>query len=355
MVGTLAIFFAVACDNDGYIDDIKSVDPGDDATAPVVTIGNPNIDKIVIPFPLESTDINFQFEVIDDIEISEIVLLLDGTEIASYDNFLDFRRFVNSLPYEDLAVGDHTVQVTATDLSGKSTSASHDFEVGYYDAKYDGEIFYMPFEAGSFAEHISRTFPTVEGTPGFSAGKIGQAYAGSTDEFLTFPTTSLTNNEFSATLWYQLNSTPDRSGILTIGPPDPNLPATPNNRMNGFRLFREATGNGQTFKLNVGNGTADNWFDGGAAASVNPNTTDWIHLAFTISDTKCVVYVNGQVASQGAFAGVDWTDCDILSIASGEPRFMEWGHLSDRSLYDELRIFNKELSQEEVQAVMNGN
>jgi hypothetical protein len=52
---------------------------------------------------------------------------------------------------------------------------------------------------------------------------------------------------------------------------------------------------------------------------------------------------------------VDWTGCDVLSIASGAPRFMEWGHLSDQSLFDELRLFNKALSQAEVQAVMDGD
>jgi hypothetical protein len=131
------------------------------------------------------------------------------------------------------------------------------------------------------------------------------------------------------------------------------LPATPNNRKNGFRFFREGSPTNQTFKLNVGNGTADSWFDGGAAASINPTNTDWVHLAFTISDSNVVVYINGVVVSQGAFTGVDWTGCDVLSIASGAPRFMEWGHLSDLSHYDELRLFNKALTQEEVQAIMN--
>jgi hypothetical protein len=66
------------------------------------------------------------------------------------------------------------------------------------------------------------------------------------------------------------------------------------------------------------------------------------------------VYINGQVVSEGTFDGVDWTGCDILSIASGAPRFTEWGHLSDLSLYDELRMFNKALTQAEVQAIMAG-
>jgi hypothetical protein len=76
-------------------------------------------------------------------------------------------------------------------------------------------------------------------------------------------------------------------------------------------------------------------------------------MAFTISGTECVVYINGVVVSQGTFSGIDWTGCDILSIMSGAPRFTEWGHFSDLSLMDELRIFNKALTQTEVQTIMN--
>ena len=79
---------------------------------------------------------------------------------------------------------------------------------------------------------------------------------------------------------------------------------------------------------------------------------DWIHLAFT-TRLSVAVYINGQVVSQGNFSGIGWADCDILSIASGAPRFTEWGHLSDRSFFDELRIFNKALSQQEIQTIID--
>jgi hypothetical protein len=37
---------------------------------------------------------------------------------------------------------------------------------------------------------------------------------------------------------------------------------------------------------------------------------------------------------------------------SGVPRFSEWGHRSDLSYMDELRLFDKALTQEEIQALM---
>ncbi len=224
-----------------------------------------------------------------------------------------------------------------------------------YVPKYSGEVFYMPFE-GNYKDLVSNTSATKVGSPDFADGKKGQAYVGATDSYLTFPTTTLKSNNFSAVFWTKINSTPDRAGILVMSPEDKtnaSYPTVQNNRNSGFRFFREGSATSQIFKLNAGNGTADSWFDGGSAATVTPITNDWVHLAFTISGTECVVYINGEVAKQGSFGGIDWTGCDLLSIMSGAPRFTEWSHFSDLGMMDELRIFNKALTQDEVKTIMN--
>lgn len=345
-------FLAGGC-NEG-IDDISAVEPGPDESAPTVSITYPTVNKIIIPFTDVSAPMNFEFDVRDDIEIKTVTIALDGTELSSYTDFKDYRRTASSYLYDDLPVGDHTVQVTATDASGKATTQSFSFLLSnIYEPKYEGEIFYMPFEGDIYLDLISKNYATKVGSPQFSTGKLGKGYAGAPNAYLTVPTSQLQlGTEFSATFWYNTNPLPDRSGILTIGPPDPDLPATPNNRKKGFRFFREGGATNQTFKLNLGNGTGDNWFDGGPAATLNPATTDWVHLAFTISGTHAAVYINGEVVSENSFTGIDWAGCDILSIASGAPRFTEWGHMSDQSVLDELRIFNKALSKEEIKSVM---
>jgi hypothetical protein len=345
-----AAFITAAC-NEG-IDPISRVEPGEDQSAPVVKITYP-LEGTRVQVTEDVAPIDIQFEATDDIEVEKIVVSLDGAQVATFDDFKDYRRTVQTYTYETLANGEHTLAISATDLSGKTTSASVEFEkIPPYQPVFAGEVFYLPFD-GDYMELVSIRNATKVGSPGFTDVSVaGKSYAGAADSYLTFPTTGILGNEFSAVFWYNLNASPDRSGILTVGPPDPNLPATPNNRKNGFRFFREGSPTNQTFKLNVGDGTADSWFDGGAAASLNPATTDWVHLAFTISDSKVVVYINGEIVSQGSFTGVDWSGCDVLSIASGAPRFMEWGHLADQSLMDELRLFNKALTQEEVKATM---
>lgn len=352
LMGAAAIL-AVSCEEG--IDPITRVEPGPDEAAPTVTIKYP-AEGTLIRVKEDVTPINIEFEVVDDIEIEIITVSLDGTELTTFNNFRDYRRALGEYEHQELTNGLHTLTVTAKDLSGKTTTESVAFEkVAPYQPEYDGENFYLPFD-GDYLELVSITNATKVGSPGFSEDVVAgtRSYAGAADAYLTFPTEGLLGSTFSAAFWYKLNASPDRAGILTVGPPDPNNAAKPNNRKNGFRLFRENAGGKQRVKLNVGSGETDHWFDGGAAADIDPAVNEWVHIAFTLSEDKATVYINGQVVSSGTFPGVDWTGCDILSIASGAPRFTEWNHLSDESLFDELRLFNKALTAEEIQAIMAG-
>jgi hypothetical protein len=342
-----------SCDN-GFIDDLKTVAPGTDASAPTVTISYPN-EGTEIQVYETVTSVNIEFEAADDIEVKTISVKLDGTEIVSYNEFKDYRRYVGEYLYEQLVDGDHVLTVTATDADGKSTTGTVNFsKVPPYIKKYDGEIFYMPFD-GDQIELVSVTYPTEVGNLGFAGeGKVGgNALSGATDSYLTFPTAGLLGDEFSAVFWMKVDAVPNRAGILVVGPPDAASPATAqNNRTSGFRFFREGSGTAQRFKLNVGTGASDSWFDGGAAADVVPNTGEWTHFAFSISQSEATVYVNGEEVKTGAFAGIDWTNCDVISIMSGAPRFNGWDHKSDLGFMDELRLFNKALSKTEIQGII---
>lgn len=566
LLGIFTLVFIWSC-YEG-IDSISEVDPGPDAGAPLIDLMRPAEGlQIQVGEAITSTPIQFRVE--DDIEIGSIEVVLDGNQIASFNEFVDYRIANESFIYDNITTGDHTITVTATDLAGNISTVTHNFTKSPpYTPVFAGEQFYMPFD-GDFTELVSVTPANEVGSPGFAgesfaganalqagtenhltfplanltlgnnfsaafwykvnstpdrsgilvvgddaddrfqgfrlfregsgteqrlklnvgtgageswndggvidvaagewvhvvftisatetkiylngmgvnmatmsapidwsgttditigaggptfdywghnsdssamdelrlfnttlsqneitsmiaqssqmfhmsfngsyfdsvsemeAAVIGNpdfageayagtnAYAGATDSYLTFPTAGMLGDQFSAAFWYKINATPDRAGVLVIGPPDTensDFPNTQNKRSSGFRFFREGGATNQIFKLNVGNGTGDNWFDGGAAATIDPTANNgWVHLAFTISSTECVVYINGDVVKQGPFGGVDWTGCDVLSIMSGAPRFTEWGHRSDLSYMDELRLFNKALSQAEIQSLM---
>jgi len=349
-IAAIAIMAMVGACNEG-IDPISAVAPGPDETAPVISVTYPS-EGTEIKVVEALTSITIRFQVTDDIEIKSINVKMDGNDVATYNEFLDYRKAVKEILYENLNTGAHVLTIVATDLENKVTTTNINFEkTPPYIPLFDGETFYMPFD-GVYTDLMTITDATQVGTPAFAGEgkKGGNAYKGATDAYLTFPTAGLLGTEFSASFWMKVNSTPDRAGVLIAGPPGINT------RTQGFRLFRENAGGKQRFKLNVGNGTSDIWFDGGANADVVPNTGEWVHFAFSISATNAALYINGQVASQGALAGgVNWAGCDVLSIMSGKPRFTEWGHNSDLSYMDELRLFDKALTQADVLDIMDSD
>lgn len=343
--------FVVSCEKG--LDPIDKVDPGTESADPELTITFPTEGKIVRSSDSIATVI-FKFIASDDFELGSVVIVLDGTEIGNVTSFVDYRRWDANFEYDGLGDGEHTLTITTTDKSGKSVSATVNF-LKITTAVYvplEGEVAYFPFD-GDYKDAITEAEMTVVGTPDFvNEGKVNLAYAGATDSYLTFPTTALTTtHEFSAAFWMKINATPDRAGILTMSPEDllnPGYPAIQNLRTSGFRFFREASGTNQIIKDNVGFGTGECWNDGG---TVDPSTGEWFHFAFTISETMSSIYINGELARESELtAPIDWTGCDVLTVMSGVPRFTEWGHYSDLSLLDELHMFNRALSVEEVQA-----
>jgi hypothetical protein len=342
------LMMAVAISCQKGIDPISYLAPGDDTASPVVKINYPT-DVTVIRDEASKVPIKIQCEAVDDIELASIVLKLDGVDIQSFSSFIDYRRAVESYIYDGVSDGTHTLTVTATDLAGKTGTQTVTFsKTTPYHPLYDGEVFYMPFD-GDFVEQVNNIPPdSLIGAPGFVDGKIGKAYVGFPNSYIGFKTSSLPGipgTEFSTAFWYNLNAVPDRAGILEICRQYTVFSDT--TRYKGFRLFREANGTKQNISINFGLGKAEVW-------SLSPFTTiaqtgNWIHIAVSFSATTATIYVNNQVVKTLAIANpIDWTDCNYLSIMSGRPYFAYWTHMSDLSQMDELRIFNKAITADEV-------
>lgn len=340
--GLLALL-ALSC-YDG-IDPITKVDPGADMSAPVVNIISPTEGTTIKVFE-NVTSFDVKIEVTDDIEISNISILLDNSEIMSYSSFMDYRRALEEFTYSNLVDGEHVLKVVATDTEGKSTTKTVNFsKEPPYTPLFDGEVLYMPFD-GDYRDLIGFEIADQVGSPGFAGTSYAgsNAYKGATDSYLNFPSEGLQNNEFSAAFWYKANGSPDRAGILVAGDD-----AT--DRKQGFRLFREGSTTSQRIKLNVGTGAGESWNDGGL---IDVTADEWVHVAFTISQTETKIYFNGiEVNSATLSAPIDWTGVGPLTIGSGGPTFSYWNHKSDNSAFDELRVFNKALSQAEIQIMLN--
>jgi len=311
---------------------------------------------VKINYPLEGTAIkvfedpaslDIAIEIHDDNIVSKISVVLNGTEIANLSSFSNPRNIIETITYNGLVNGEYVLTVTSTDINGTSSSAEVNFtKEPPYTPTFDGEILYMPFD-GDYRDLVGGNLAAQVGTPGFAGSGYASAnaYRGATDSYLTFPSGGLQNNEFSAAFWYKVNSSPDRAGLLVVGND------IPENRKQGFRLFREGSGTEQRIKANVGIGTDESWNDGGV---IDVTAGEWVYVTFTISQTETKIYLNGIVMNSATLsAPIDWTGVGPLTIGSGGETFSYWGHKSDNSDIDELRIFNKALSQAEIQIMIN--
>ena len=316
--------------------------------APVITFVTPNpAGSTVIQSIQPTTSMTVKFNVTDDIGLTDIVVQYNGATISSMSGFSDPKNVVvDDLLVDNIPNGNHEISISATDTDGNTSSQTVPFlkkQADPYNPLYAGEVFYMPFE-GNFYDYVTATPATETGTPGFAGiGAEGttNSFIAGTNNYLTFPTTGLKSAEYSAAFWYQVNNNPDRAGILVVG-------KTANDRFQGFRLFRENSNGKQRIKLNVGTGSGESWNDGGELVA---NTGEWVHVAFTISATQTKIYFNGELMNTASTNGIDWTGANEMTIGAGGSTFSYWNHLSDSSKMDELRIFNKALSQFEVQTI----
>jgi len=206
----------IACDNN-YIDPITEVESGNDAAAPLITITSPS-GSIIIPFTDTTTDFNFQYKVVDDIEIANVDVFLDGVKLSSTNSFLDYRIFDNSFK-KNLGLGSHTFMVNATDLAGKTSTKSVTFNIdNKYTALYSGEKMFVPFVSGNvYTNLLTGQNPTVIGTPStVSDGKSGAAYKGNTKatEFVLVVTEKF---PASANLFVIADTLRDREGNVYSG------------------------------------------------------------------------------------------------------------------------------------------
>ncbi|AVR45513.1 hypothetical protein C7S20_09665 [Christiangramia fulva] len=346
ILGLLLIFVLASCEYDN-IDPITKVDAGADAGSPEVEIKYP-LEGTTIKVIEETTSINIKFEVTDDIEIDNIEVMVDGNTIETLNEFTDYRIVKASVPYDNLANGDHTVTVKATDMAGNTTTKTVNFsKEPPYSPKFSGEIFYMPFD-GDYTDLVTLKTANEVGDPGFTNDAyLGTAaYKGAPDSYLTYPLAeNFLGEEFTAGFWYNVKGDPDRAGILVAG--------ADQNRTQGFRLFREGSADEQRLKLNVGTGTGESWNDGGV---LDVSNSDWVYVTVTVSPTESKIYFNGELMNTGTLtAPIDWTGVEQLTIGSGGETFSYWDHKYDSSPIDELRFFDHALTKEEIQNLISAS
>lgn len=362
----LIIGFVISgCDQE-YIDPITPVDPGEDTESPDVEIESPN-PLVTVPFTEEEASVTLEFTVSDDIELQTVNVSLDGDEIASYSEFIDYRIFMETIQSGVLPVGEHVLEVTATDINGKTTREVYDFEITNEYLPLDGEVFYMPFEGESYIDLISGNTATEYGEVSFVEGVEFDAarFNGSQESYLLFePSNAITGApEFSISFWSNVefvdqDDDGEIDGVIGLV----NLSNITNFWGNIDIFIENGSGleEGADMRIHVTNDDSETWIT--SANDVQGVFNNWAHHVITYSNTdkEFKYFINGdQVLTTEASWEDDLnftnagpmvmgtvqfqTDPSLTSAADNQP----WaGYLTGE--LDEIKIFNRAIGQVEV-------
>lgn len=331
------------------IDPVRVVEPGVDEAVPVVSfvsmnVGSDTKNKLgsdVVTLNVTDT-VSIQFKVLDDIELASVTVSLNGENVANYTDFLDYRRFIETLTFNDMALGDYSLKIDVLDTDGNSVSNELKFKKASPYTRYtSNEIAYFPLD-GTWQDMIQLGYATPSGTVFAGVGKVGtNSIYSPIGSHLSIPAENIKNAEISGSFWYFPTSTPKKAAIITCG-------ATLDDMNYGFRLYREGSPSSQILTLSVGmgNGEVKN-----NTVSINPKDSAWRHIGFTISATEATIYVDGVAKKTVALSGsIDWTGCETVAVGGGGESL---SYSSDQSKIDELRFFDKALNATEMAEVVN--
>jgi len=92
--------------------------------------------------------------------------------------------------------------------------------------------------------------------------------------------------------------------------------------------------------------TVDGDVSGGAETAVTVNDNNWHHIAYVVNGNSQTIYLDGSISG---------TATETLSTNSGKIRIgsREFSSSYYQGLLDQVRIYNRSLTQEEIQSDMN--
>jgi uncharacterized protein (TIGR03437 family) len=256
--------------------------------------------------------------------------------------------------------GTYTVTVRATDNCGATATATFQLTVA-------GELTCVNPRAGLVswyrAEGNANDFKAanngaLQNGVGFAPGQVGQAFSfNGTNEVVIPNSASLNPQQFTFEGW--VNPTQLDGGVDLIL----------NKEDEPFTIFhyelgiRGNSGSGGTipvgnlaFALNGVAGLPNDfngWVNGGGAVPLNT----WTHVALAFDGTSARTYLNGVLArSVEGLSGSLITSTGPLKIGSRSNSLITQAP-QDRfnGLIDELSLYNRALSDQEIQAIFNAN
>src|SRR5262245_407194 len=171
-----------------------------------------------------------------------------------------------------------------------------------------------------------------------TAGRFGSALVFNGGSFVTVPNAASLNLTTAMTLesWVFPTATPTNWSTVLMKEQPGHLVYT---------LYAGSPANRPNVYFNVSNNSSGE--RGIAGPSALPLNT-WSHLAATYNGSTLTLYVNGALVVSQAFSGSIFTSTGALRIGGNGV----WGEYFTGRI-DEVRVYNRTLSQAEIQADMN--
>jgi glucose/arabinose dehydrogenase len=274
----------------------------------------------------------------DTTAIVDVQFKVDGVNLGSADASSPY-----SVSWNTTTVGDgtHSLTAVARDTAGNTTtSAARTVTVSNW-APPSGLVAAYTFEAGTGttvtdASGLGRTGTMNSGASWTTAGKFGKA---------------LSFNGSGGLVSVADASSLDFTSAMTI-----EAWVRPTTRSNWDTVVMKGYGStGRAYALYAGNNngrpaatvrisSSERSTSGGSSLPLNT----WSHLAMTYGGGRLRVYVNGLQVSSTSVSGSIRTSSDPLTIGGSSV----WGRWFAGQL-DEVRIYNRALTQTEIQSGMN--
>ncbi|MEV0729617.1 beta-L-arabinofuranosidase domain-containing protein [Polymorphospora sp. NPDC050346] len=159
-------------------------------------------------------------------------------------------------------------------------------------------------------------------------------------QYVTLPQETISQlTNFTIATWVNLASAQDWSRLFDFGQ---------NSTVNMFLTPRSgAAGNAPRFAITVGGTAQEQQINGNAALP----TGQWVHLAVTLSQNTGTLYVNGQVA--GTNTNMTLNPANLSNPANRWIGRSQYGDPFLDATVDEFHIFDRALSQQEVQSLQD--
>jgi hypothetical protein len=187
---------------------------------------------------------------------------------------------------------------------------------------------------------------TLINDPVWSAGEYGSAltFNGANSSVETSNSSIFNNANFTIEAWIYLNSDVNNTQTRIVSKQGTI------SKSYSFDIFGKGYGGstGNQLLLSIGNGTT--WFNFLSATHLSNQT--WYHVAGTQEGTTSSIYINGQLDRNGTTLAQTTDNAGVLTIGCQKQASPSYTDYFFNGTIDEVRIYDRALSQQEIQGDM---